>query len=367
MNNKEMKEILIEAEKCTLTNSNHEGKYEKRVNTRRFEEEITNIAKSYIMNAELKEALEKSIMDNYDSNKPLSFTLFFILFTMCRRQNYSDILELANQYEEMFSNYAIMKHISLMAVLVKCTNTKKMYREIKKYSGLVKAKGELYDFTNHTGVLNAYSALICKYFEYELDKRKDYDNKELLNLGLECIEKAITIETIEKGSANQVYSKFYLNKGRLLILLEKYNEGDAEILRAIELLPNSKDRNYKVNEYNQYLVKSSIIRAFDLNEEKFKELDKIKVSNYKSIALMTTLLGFLLGTINIFTTITNQFTLFMLMLGYCSLLLILVGTILLGFSLTFKERKRIFYIYDVILIVVGIIVFVITMIMINKG
>lgn len=367
MSNNNIKEIMIKAEKCTNINNCDIEKYEKRVNTRKFEEEITNIAKSYIIYSELKDALEKNIVTQYNSNKPLSFTLFFILFTMCRRQNYGNILELANQYEEMFSEYAIMKHIMLMAILTKCTNTKKIYREIKKYSNIVKEKGKLYDFTNHTGVLNAYSALICKYFEYELDKRNDDDNKELLNLGLQCIERAIMIETIEKGSANKVYNKFYLNKGRLLILLEKYNEGNAAILKAIELLPDSKDRNYEVNEYNQYLVKSSIIRSFDLNEEKFKELDKIKVSNYKSIALMTTLLGFLLGTINIFTTITNQFTLFVLMLGYCGLLLILVGTILLGFSLTFKERKRIFYIYDIILIVVGSIIFILTMTMINRG
>ena len=172
---------------------------------------------------------------------------------------------------------------------------------------------------------------------------------------------------IKKLTTVLVYNKFFLNRGRILILLEKYAKGEEDILKAIELLPPSTDRESKVNEYNQYLVKSSIIRAYDLNQEKVRDLDKIKVSNYKSIALMTTLLGFLLGTINIFTTISDRFTLAVLMLGYLGLLLVLVGTILLGFSLNFRERKKRLYVYDVLLIVVGVAIFVATMIIINKG
>ena len=111
-----------------------------------------------------------------------------------------------------------------------------------------------------------------------------------------------------------------------------------------------------------------IIHSYDLNEEKIKDLDKIKVSNYKSIALMTTLLGFLLGTINIFTTITDAFTLTVLMFGYCGLLMILLGTILLGFTLTLKERKIRLYIYDILLLVVGVVIFGLALLtVINKG
>lgn len=157
-----------------------------------------------------------------------------------------------------------------------------------------------------------------------------------------------------------------MTRGRLLILLGKYSDGEADIVKAIELLPFSSDRESKVMEYNQYLVKASIIHAYDLNEEKVQDLDKIKVNNYKSIALMTTLLGFLLGTINIFKTVENTYTLGMLMLCYLGLLLILVGTILLGFTFTFKERRRRLYFYDTILIVCGVIIFVFTMIIINK-
>ena len=208
--------------------------------------------------------------------------------------------------------------------------------------------------------------MICKYFEYELDERKDQDNQKLLQLALICINKAIKIETHEKGLDN-VYNKFYLDRGRILILLGQYAKGEDDILKSIELLPYSVDRESKINEYNQYLVKSSIIHAYDLNETKVEDLDRIKVSNYKSIALMTTLLGFLLGTINIFTTITDRFTLLCLMFGYCGLLLVLVGTILLGFSLNFKEHKKRLYVYDILILLFGALIFVGTMILINWG
>lgn len=355
-------EILIKAEELSKIED-----FDKKVNNRPFEIEITKIASSYRIDEELKTNLIEKIKSSYATSKKLSFVLFFILFTICRRQNYGNFLELVEEYEQMFNEYVIIKHIRVMAAIEKCTNTKNLYREVKMATLFIESKGDNYDFSVNTGALNAYCGLVCKYFEYQLDKRDDSDNHEYLDNALECINRAIEIETKEKGSPDLVYNKFYLNRGRVLILLKKYSKGEEDILKSIELLPASVDRESKINEYNQYLVKSSITRAYDLNEEKVKDLDKLKVSNYKSIALMTTLLGFLLGAINIFTEIKDPFTLAMLMLGYCGLLLVLIGTILLGFSLNFKERKTRLYIYDVLLILVGVIVFASSMIIIiNK-
>lgn len=340
--------------------------FERNVNYREFELEITKIASSYKIDGELEKFLVFKIEDSYKTNKKLAFVLFFVLFTMCRRQNYGDILELVKEYDELFQEYEIIKHITLMSVLVKSTDASTIYKAIKNGFKLVNLKNEYCDFTIHTGVLNVYSEIICKYFEFQLDEKNETDNIEYLKSGLQCINTAINLEIKEQGSKDKVYSKLYLNRGRLLILLGKYAKGEADIVKAIELLPLSADRESKVTEYNQYLVKASIIHAYDLNEEKVQDLDKIKVSNYKSIALMTTLLGFLLGTINIFTTISDPYTLGILMLCYLGLLLILVGTILLGFTLNFKERKKRLYLYDITLLIVGVIIFVFTMIIINK-
>lgn len=340
--------------------------FERAINYRPFELEITKIASSYKMNEELEKYLTEEIEGCYKTNKKLAFVLFFILFTMCRRQNYGDILELVKEYDDLFREYEIIKHITMMAVLVKSTDASTIYKAIKNGTKLVNLKNEFCDFTTHTGVLNAYSELICKYFEFQLDEKNEPENVEYLEMGLQCINNAIEYEAKDKGSKDKVYSKFYLNRGRLLVLLGKHAKGEADILKAIELLPLSADRESKVTEYNQYVVKASIIHAYDLNEEKVQDLDKIKVSNYKSITLITSLLGFLLGTINIFSTIENTYTLGMLMLCYLGLLLVLVGTVLLGFTLNFKERKKRLYLYDIALIAAGVTIFVLTMILINK-
>ncbi len=344
--------------------------FEKEVNERDYELKVTNLAKSCMINSEIYDDLFKHFSSLLKlHNKKEAFTVYFVLYTMCRRQNFGDFLSLALEYVDDFDEYEIMRHIKLMAILDKATHTTTLFKAIKESEKMVELKNEYCDFTNHTGVLNVYTALICKYFEYQLDERNDGNNKELLIKALKCIKKAIDLEKEEKGSYDLVYPKFYLNYGRILILLGKYDKGEAEIQKAIRLLKDSADRQALVTEYNQYLLKSSIIHSYDLNEEKIKDLDKIKVNNYKSIALMTTLLGFLLGAINIFTTITDPFTLGMLMLCYAGLLFVLLGSILLGLTLTFKEQKARLYIYDIILIIFGAIIFGVTLalILMKKG
>ena len=327
---------------------------------REFEIKITEVAKNIKLDKELYDELINLVNTNYKDNKKLSFVLFFILFTASRRQNYSNCLTFCEEYYYKYEEYEIIKHIRLMAVLEKCTNIKRLYSEINLATKLID-NNEC--FKNHQGFLNVYTALICKYFEYHLDERLEDENVVLLAKGLKAINLAIQISKEEIG---KVYSKFYLNRGRILILLKKYDKGEADIVHAIEEISDSSDRYILVNDYNQYLVKASIIRAYDLNEERVNELDKVKVSNYKSIALMTTLLGFLLGTINIFASVNDTKTLALLMLCYLGLLFVLIGTILLGFSLTFKDKKKYIFIYDSLLILLGVIIFAITMFIINK-
>lgn len=336
-------------------------------NTREYELIITEYGKNITATKEKVDQLLENVKKYYKENKAASFSIYFVLFTMCRRQNFGELLNLVYEFQDAFQEYEIMQHIYLMAVLEKISNASSLYNAIKKSGKMVEMKNYYCDFSKHCGVLNVYTSLVCKYFEYQLDERTEQDNIELLNKAKTCIINAIELEKKREGAYNKVYDKFYLNYGRILVLLGQYNKGEDEIQKAISLLKESTDRSAKVNEYNQYLLKASIIRSYDLNEEKVKDLDKIKVSNYKSIALMTTLLGFLLGTINIFVNVKDTFTLSMLMLSYAGLLLVLLGTILLGFTLTLKERKVRLYVYDSVLIIIGIAIFVLAMIIINKG
>lgn len=349
--------------------------FEKAVNTRAFEIKITNIAKAHFIDDDLKNQLLREINaglktdeNGHTKNKPLAFVLFFVLFSMCRRQNYGNFLFLAQQYDENFNDYEIMKHLLLMGILNKCTSQFALFNAIMEAEQLIQLQNDRCDFTNNQGVINVYCSLVCKYFEYNLEERNDSERRAIITNALKWINKAIEIDKKEVGDSEKIYNKFFLIRGRLLILLGKYEKGEADILYAIEKIPASQDRASAINEYNQFLAKADIIHAYDINEKKVGDLEKIKVNNYKSIALMTTLLGFLLGTINIFTTVTQAFTLAMLMLCYLGLLFVLVGTILLGFTLNFRESQKRFYIYDILLILAGIALFATTLIIIlTKG
>ena len=89
---KQFQELLLSA-----SNLSKIEEFEKEINYRPFELEITKIASSYKMNEELEQYLISQIEGCYKTNKKLSFVIFFILFTMCRRQNYGDILELVKE------------------------------------------------------------------------------------------------------------------------------------------------------------------------------------------------------------------------------------------------------------------------------
>ena len=331
-------------------------------NDREYEVKITDLAKKITVTKDIYNDIISLIEDKMVKEKDIAFSLYFILFTMCRRQKYKDILDLVDSYKEKFDEYYMMEHIDLMAKLDRVTHSSTLYKAIKQSSKFLKLKNDECNFSEHVGALNVYCGLVCKYFETNLDERKDSEKKDLIQAAYVNIQKAIKID--QERNANQsesAYSKFYLNRGRIQILKGKYTQGEADIYLAISSLGDSTDRVATVNEYNQYLLKASIIHAYDINEEKIQDLDKIKVSNYKSIALMTTLLGFLLGAINIFTTIEEPFTLAMLMLCYAGILLALLGIILFGLSLTLKDRKFRLLAYDIVLIILGIVIFGVSM------
>ncbi len=323
------------------------------VNKREFEMQITNLAQQIDLEKINENDVRKTIEENLKNNKPLAFIIFFTFYTIYRRTKYGDLAAFCNEYISKFSEYEITEHIKIITDYV-CTNNANSYDSlIKRIDKLINKTDS--KFSEHAGVLNLYAELVCSYYERNLDLREGNEDKKLLQKALKYINNII---------AHDDYPKHHLNKGRLLILLKKYDLGEDEILHAINLLDFSKNRDNSVRIYEQYLIKSSFIRAYDLNDEKYKDLEKIKVNNYKLVALMTTLLGFLLGTINIFVETKDPTNLALLMLAYLSLLLVLSGIILTGLSITFKERKKVLFAYDISLILIGIILFIVAMLII---
>lgn len=329
------------------------------VNKREFELKITDLAKKVNINKINEEDIKKQIESNLPQNKPLAFVIFFTFFTVYRRHKYGKLSSFCDEYISKFSEYEITEHIDILNDYTCNSNSNTYYALIKRTEKLINKDG--YKFKEHAGVLNLYIELVCSYYERNLDLRSGKKDKDHFDKALEYIE---NINKIIKENYEKDYYKFHLNKGRLLILLGKYDNGEDEIISAINMIDLSPDRENRVNLCEQYLTNASFIRAYDLNDENYKDLEKIKVNNYKLVALMTTLLGFLLGTINIFVETKEPKNLALLMLAYLSLLLVLVGVILLGLSITFKERKKVLFAYDISLILVGVILFIVAMLII---
>ena len=321
-------------------------------NTREFEDEINKV----VVNLDLK-SLDKVndieiIKECIKKDLNLGFVAFFIIFTAFRKANYSNLVSLCDEFIYDFNSFHIFAFLRLLALYNSSKDSDTLLYLIKRTKKLLNNPEK--NLNNHAGILNFYCELICCYYEKNLDLRNDNNNLNVLKEGLQAIDKAI-------GKYNDhVYEKFYLNKGRLLVLLGKYDDGENLINKAILELPMNSDRFNKVHSYEQYLVTASFVRAFDSNAEKYKDLEKTKVSNYKSIALMTTLLGFLLGTINIFVTVDDPLMLGKLMLSFVSLLIFLCGLLLTGLTFTFKEKQIKLYVFDISLIVLGVCVFIIS-------
>ena len=213
------------------------------------------------------------------------------------------------------------------------------------------------EFKNEAGIKNFYCELIATYYERELEAKSDFESKTILKEALNIINSVIYTDV------GKNYDKFYATRGRLLVLLGRYDEGEYEIRRALSMVNVSDAENTsRTILYESYLIQGTSIRQFDLHNEKYKELEKIKVNNFKIIALMTTLLGFLLGSINIFSSVNNPFLMGMLLIAFCGLLLILCGTILFGLGLMFKDNKKKYKLYDLIVLVSGVIILAISLI-----
>ena len=321
-------------------------------NTIEFEMEISQLSKEVDINTSennlLLNELDLALKENKNN---YAFCLFFILFTKYRRNKMGNLIEFTDKYLHEFYHIKISEFILLLAQYSENYDEKTYLRLLKKTDALIKSKSEYHDFTNHHGILNLYVEIVCSYFESKLEDRFD----ESINHYIK--EAKNVVDGMIDACNNKVYPKYYLNKGRILVLMQNYKEGEKYIGMAIRAIPYGAERERTTREYDHFLQQSNLIKTYDLTNSKIKELDAVKINNTKSLALMTSLLGFLLGAINIFAQVSDVFTLGMLMLCYLGLLLILTGVVFVGLSLMFKQKGKKHMIYDVGILILGVLIF----------
>lgn len=325
-------------------------------NSREFEEMVAD--KESEIN--FTNDLEKEIIDFIDTNKEidnkLCFVLFLILFTWYRRQKIRDLEQYTNKYLNAFK-YPFSEFIELLAIYNVKKDNEHLHELLKRSKRLSESKGETYDFTMHKGINNFYVEVVCTYFELNLDKRLDEESNFYLKDAIDKIDKVI--DTCN----GQVYSKFYLNKGRLEALKGNFNKGEEYIIKAIQAIELSPNRSYTVNQYQYYLTKIDMIRLSDMNNKKMKEIEKVKVDNIKSLTLMTALLSFILGAINIFSSTGKTLVLGILMASYFGLILTLTGILLFGIKLMYNEKNNKHVIYTLFIFIAGIAIFAVSVVL----
>ena len=91
------------------------------------------------------------------------------------------------------------------------------------------------------------------------------------------------------------------------------------------------------------------------------------MSNYFLLYVIYSIIGFLLGGIQIFANITNAASLIYLLIMYALLMFVLVGIVLLGLSITMKDTKKKVIIYDAAILSIGVIGFIVMLVLLSQG
>ncbi|HNX16561.1 MAG TPA: hypothetical protein PKO28_04310 [Bacilli bacterium] len=304
--------------------------------TRKFEKQITERAK---LKPEEVTALESELatLSKNPNEINKAFIAFFVIFTYYRRSTrLDDLKKLFYSYQGLFaSKFAVFEHIDNLFHINVFANDSDLLRTLIKSEKLTEKKeeidGVLYDFSTHSGVLHLFSETCAKYYERNLEVKDDLEAKDRINHAIDCA-KAI----ISSG-----YSKFYATLGRLEALIGNYPLAEKNIKEAISIENSSSNPDStRIREFEQHLNTLSIIRSYDLTSEKVGELNKIKTDNYKMVSVISTILAFLIGSIEIFSNLTDPLSLAMILLAYASLITILLSVVLTVLSFTSKSKRR---------------------------
>lgn len=332
--------------------------FETYVNLRECEERIAKMEDYIDLDSQLDEQMTEYIEKNALTDNKVCYVLFQLLFTVYRRKRYGNLEEYVNKFLCFFKQYPFSEFIELLMIYNVKKDDQHLHELLLRSKRLTESKGLTYDFTKHNGIINFYVEAVCTYFELNLDQRETDLGKKYLPDALEKIENVIA------SNIGKVYSKFLLNKGRLEILLGNYDTGEEYIIKAIQNIGFGVKRFFTVAEYEQFLTKLEMIKLYDKNDAKIKEVENARVDNIKSLSLMTALLSFILGAISVFSTVSDIKVLALLMVMYFGLIMLLLGILLLGVKLLYNDKNKRFGVFNIALLILGITILVASVVLI---
>lgn len=348
------KEMTLEQLLIKVREITDRDDFESYVNIRECEERIAKMEDYIDLDTELDEQMTEYIEKNALTDNKVCYVLFQLLFTVYRRKRYGNLEEYVNKYLCFFKQYPFSEFIELLMIYNVKKDDQHLNELLLRSKRLTESKGLTYDFTTHNGIINFYVEAVCTYFELNLDQRENEIGKKYIPDALDKIENVIA------SNPGKVYSKFLLNKGRLEILLGNYEIGEEYIIKAIQNIGFGVKRFFTVAEYEQFLTKLEMIKLYDKNNAKIKEVENSRVDNIKSLSLMTALLSFILGAINIFSEVKDIKVLALLMIMYFGLIMLLLGILLLGVKLLYNDKNKKFGLFNTFLLIFGILILLIS-------
>ncbi len=268
---------------------------------------------------------------------------FFVVFTYYRKrvmtvEMNAVMREFRGEVGFDFNNDPLLYHIRLLNVVYQSAETtKELLIEFEK-----KLNGQKDKFGDFIGFLNHYVEIVATYYETHLKERLDTsaEGAEKKKSADERLQKAL--EYITRCCDSDIdYPKFYVNKGRILVLLQDYENGEREMRNGIALIgANDERRDVMLSEFSGRIDRIISIISFDKSfatvmecEKKQEKLDeeikKTRLENIKNLSLIGAALSFILVSIQAFTNITDYKVVGLVMLMYAGLVMVTMGTITL--------------------------------------
>lgn len=327
------------------------------INSRAYEDTIREISKK-IGKMDDKYANEIDKYINQHKDDTLGFGMFYAYYSYCRKlsilpgEDVKTLTELVKKYEGYFKGIDIFKFLLQMAIVKDGASNAELIIAREEIDELIKSKK--FKDKDLVGIKNFYTEIVCEYYERNVEEIYDnsQDFNKYINKALSYIEDAIRLE--------DKYFKFSVNKARAYILTKDYEDAERMFRYAIHNAKDDYDRLLFASFYNTSKTVKSIIEMHEQINDKTKNL---KIDNAKVITLITTLLGFILGDIQIFTKAESTQRMCWLMAAHGSVLIVLLSIVLFSMNLLFTNKSNtkngniLRYLGDILLFAIGITMF----------
>lgn len=265
-------------------------------------DDYTIVLKAIVLDNDLI-AREKDVEEFLNTTSSLSkkFAAFYLLLIICREyNNYSKYNLYVDKYANQFTKYKLYK-----IILSTYYRNKGILGEKDEYKHAIKfAEEACIALPTNLAVKHHYAAILVLAIEEKIDVEDADIRKAILRLDDVIL-------------AFPKHAQYYCTQGRLFAATGDYNRGILNLKKALDLeMGTDKDSMIRIGEYNYYLLQIKMMMENDRVDEKigdfnseFQEiehnLDSIKTQYLEYLAFFSSILAFILASINIVSKIDD--------------------------------------------------------------